>query len=79
MHFAAEERHMQSTQYPEYNVHKLQHDKFVKRLETILERKRSGEQVLSTETISTLKEWVVTHVQTVDKKYGPYLSDKGIK
>jgi len=34
--------------------------------------------MLSLDVMKFLREWLVNHIQVVDKKYGPVLKEKGV-
>lgn len=78
-HFAAEEKHMRETEYAEFHVHVLQHTAFLAKMDELLARWEKGDLAVSIDTMNTLKDWVVQHVNTVDKRYGPHLAGKGIR
>ena len=71
-HFANEEKLMTKYQYPEYKQHKAAHDEFVK---TVVElRKKHDQQLLQAgQLLKTLQDWLVTHINMVDKRYGPFI------
>ena len=58
--------------YPE------QHEAFLQRMAQFQERHRAGDLTLSLKVMETLRDWIVEHVQSTDKRYGPALSGKGI-
>jgi hemerythrin len=77
-HFAEEEKVMQANGFPEFAAHKAAHDALVKQVLELQKKFQSGSAALSMSVMSFLKDWVVTHIQGTDKKYGVYLNAKGI-
>jgi len=60
--------------------HKSEHEKLVKQvidLQAKFQAQAMG-GVLTMTVMSFLKDWLVTHIQGEDKKYGVFLNAKGI-
>jgi len=77
-HFSTEEKYMKKFGYPDYEAHNLSHEKFV---EQVLEFKKgyeSGKTGLSYDLLNFLKNWLVTHIQSSDKKYAALFNEKGL-
>ena len=73
-HFATEERMMQKTNYPEYAIHKAEHESFV--AEVLKQVKRFEENRCTPLDFALfLKEWLLNHIAISDKKYSPYLKN----
>jgi len=77
-HFSTEEKHMLNYDYPEYDLHKREHDKFIDRIESFKRTLHDGEGVHSSEIVEFLKKWLTGHIMGLDKKYGPYFNDRGL-
>lgn len=71
-HFAHEEKLMKDAKYEAYEEHKREHDTLSRQVLEIQNKYRSG-NVLSLEIMSFLKEWLVTHIQGSDKRFGSHL------
>jgi hemerythrin len=72
-HFAAEEKLMQDTAYPEVYNHWRLHREFAK---TAYENYRDigkGVFFLNSDLLSVMKNWLLQHIQIEDKKFGNYL------
>ncbi|MBN1344274.1 MAG: hemerythrin family protein [Phycisphaerae bacterium] len=70
-HFSTEETYMAKVEFPSRMRHKIVHQQFV---DKVLEFKKSFEQnsvCLSMKVMDFLKDWVRTHIQTMDKQYAP--------
>ncbi len=72
-HFSAEEKEMQACAYPGLSNQKAQHRMFEAKLTQYQAELKSGQLMVSTQVVNFLKDWLVTHIQTEDKKYAPYL------
>ena len=77
-HFSDEEKMMQTHNYPDYAKHKAVHDSLVKKVLELQQKFQEGNAMLTMSVMSFLKEWLVTHIQGEDKKYGIYFNSKGI-
>jgi len=76
IHFETEEKIMQKVNYPEYILHKTEHEQFVEEVVKQL-KKIEGGICIPLEFAIFLKNWVLNHIAVSDKKYSPFL--KGIK
>jgi hemerythrin len=77
-HFKEEEQVMQANGYPDLARHKAEHEKLVTKVLDLQKQFQSGSSVLTMTVLSFLKDWLVSHIQGVDKKYGEFLNAKGI-
>jgi len=77
-HFADEAKLLQANGYPDLVKHLGEHDKFVKQVVEFQKKFQDGTAMLTMTVLSFLKEWLVTHIQVEDKKYGIFLNAKGI-
>jgi len=71
-HFAHEEKLMVQYRYPEYKAHKELHDEFIKTV-TEFRKKHDHKLLQAGQLLNILKDWLVNHINNVDKKYGPFL------
>jgi len=79
-HFAHEEKLFADTGYPAAAAHKKAHDDLRKQVLDVQEKYKAGASgALSLEVMNFLKNWLITHIQGSDKKYGPHLNAKGIQ
>lgn len=69
MHFIVEEDYMILFGFDGYHEHKLEHEKFLCRLEEFELKLTRGELILSHDILSFLSLWLVDHMKGVDKKY----------
>ena len=78
VHFAVEESLMRILHYPEYEQHKIQHDRLIQQLVDLSGRLNAGKAV-SFELAHFLKVWLTKHIMENDKRYAPYFLEQGIK
>ena len=76
-HFQAEERLMLDAAYPDYPNHKRAHDELTAKAVEILAGYRSGLLTLPVTLGQFLQDWIVFHVQRVDKRMVEYLRARG--
>ena len=77
-HFRREEMYFSTTNYPDYQEHKLQHELFVEKIVNLKIQFDNGDQQISVELIKFLSEWLVNHIIISDKRYMVYLKKYGI-
>ena len=78
-HFAFEEEYFDKFGYPAAASHKLEHANFVKKVSEFKNGFDSGQLALTVEIMNFLKDWLKTHIQVIDKKYGPFFNERGLK
>ena len=78
-HFSTEENYFEKFEYPETRVHKKEHNNFVEKVAIFKKGFDEGKVLLSIDVIDFLKDWLINHIQGSDKKYGPFLNEKGLR
>ena len=78
VHFATEERFFNRLGYPEKDEHIQQHRKLVDQVLEFKKKVDSGQDMISVNLLDFLKDWLINHIQVSDKKYGPFLSRRGL-
>lgn len=78
-HFTYEEGLMKDNGYPDYEPHKAQHEKMVKRVEEVLSEFEKDKDTAMTNAIEFLKDWLINHINGTDKLYSEFLIEKGVK
>lgn len=76
-HFAYEEYLMKKFAYPAFEQHKNEHEKLLGQVTDFVGRLDKGEN-LADELLGFLNQWLSNHIPDVDKRYGPFLNEKGI-
>lgn len=79
IHFKTEEDIMKKIDYPEYKMHKKEHETFVNKVIELQTKLQNGAFVLSIEVLNFLKDWLINHILKVDKMYTEYFNKHGIK
>lgn len=73
-HFAHEEQMMQERDYPDYVMHKTEHDLLVGAVVELQKKFEAGQSRISIEVMRFLKEWLQTHILGTDMRLGAFLS-----
>lgn len=77
-HFKTEERYMEKYSYPNLQTHRLEHQRFVKKVGDFETSYDEGKIALSNEVMRFLSDWLKDHIMGTDKKFGPYFNSKGL-
>ncbi|WP_321429561.1 bacteriohemerythrin [uncultured Methanolobus sp.] len=78
-HFTTEEKYMKRFAYPDYEEHKMEHEKFVEKVLSFKKEYENEKAGISYEILNFLKDWLVGHIQLTDKKYASLFIEKGLK
>ncbi|MCX7875959.1 MAG: hemerythrin family protein [Melioribacteraceae bacterium] len=78
-HFKTEEQLMQETKFEGYYSHKLEHDRFLRKLNKIYNSFIKNKFELDKDFFLTLKNWFKNHLELNDKKMGNHFVKMGIK
>ena len=77
-HFNREEELMAANGYPELEAHQAEHRAMIAKVELFLadyqERGHDALQAIA----DYLREWLISHINGTDKRYGPFLNGKGV-
>ncbi|MEK6673351.1 MAG: bacteriohemerythrin [Nitrospirota bacterium] len=83
-HFSLEQKIMRESGYPNYDPHRLQHEKFIQNffelkveLEKIEAWRRPGSYDLSVATNQIVVDWILDHISMIDKQLGEFLKKRG--
>lgn len=71
-HFSAEERYMELYQYPELTDHQKYHEEFTLGLTGLGKELKKDIPEVSRKLTLYLKNWLVRHILTEDKKYAAF-------
>ncbi len=77
-HFAEEERLMQEGGYPDFQSHKRNHEKLV---ELVMHYKNNFDDSpddIAQHAMEFIKTWLNGHILGMDRKFKPFLADKGV-
>jgi hemerythrin len=78
VHFDTEEKYMRKYDFPEYPVHKLQHDKFRSKALDLQKRMENDVFILTLEILTFLKDWLQNHILETDQRYGEFFNNHGL-
>jgi len=78
-HFATEEGYFTKFGYPQAMSHKAKHTAFIEKVYDFKEEYGAGKLTLTLDVMNFLKDWLKNHIKGEDKKYGPFLNEKGLK
>jgi len=79
IHFATEEKYFDQFGYPDADSHKDEHANFAQKVAEFKEGFDAGRLGLSIEVMRFLSTWLKSHIKDVDKKYGPFFNENGLK
>jgi hemerythrin len=71
-HFITEERLMEAIAYPQLAEHRRQHGAFIKELLVHVRKFEAGDQLIPNHFARYLRDWILSHIAIMDKKYGDY-------
>ena len=77
-HFGKEEKEMKDINYPGLDEQIRMHKIFVDKIRSFKEEFESGEALMSVKIIDFLKDWLLSHIIKIDKKYKEYFNEHGI-
>jgi hemerythrin len=78
-HFAAEEALLKRTKFPKLDAHLGKHKDLTTQVQAFVGRYQRGELSLNMDLLLFLRDWLTTHIQKEDRKYGPWLNQNGIR
>lgn len=79
IHFATEERLMQTHGYQEYSAHKAEHDDLTQKVVQLQQQFGKSQIGLTIPIMNFLCQWLTTHILGADKKYSGFLVGKGVR
>ncbi len=77
-HFATEELYMTKFNYPKYQSHKEEHLDFAAKIKAYERGLINAEYNIEEEILDYLREWLIHHILTTDKKYVGCFKENGI-
>ena len=72
-HFHAEEELMRKANYPKLEEQLTAHRKFLETAGALKQRWEAGDKSVPTELMRVLQQWLVAHIQKMDKQYTSYM------
>jgi hemerythrin len=77
-HFRREERLMEEYDYPGKEKHMEKHRHLISEVIEMDRRYKAREIDMDNEFVNFLKDWVINHILTEDRKCGPFLNERGV-
>ena len=74
-HFAAEERLMELSQYPDLPRHKAEHEALTEKVVEFKREYDAGRATITLQLLQFLRDWLQTHIMKSDRAYAPYIGD----
>lgn len=78
-HFTTEESLMQKYNFINYYSHKIEHDRFIRKVREFVENDESEDKLLIPDFLLFLRNWLTSHIESKDKNLGIFLSENGVK
>ena len=78
-HFQQEEGLMQKAGYPQLASHQAMHRKFEADVAALEQQTKEGRAANSIQVLNLLRDWLLNHIQKVDKQYSQPLNAAGIR
>ena len=79
IHFAVEESLMRILGYPDYEVHKEQHEQLIGHMNELQHKVDTGKTAIGFELMHFLKVWLTKHIMESDREYSDYFVKAGAK
>jgi hemerythrin-like metal-binding protein len=77
-HFAAEERILRDTNFPDLNKHVLSHIDFIMKMMGLALKGEQGNNEDRKELLRYLRDWYAGHVLGIDRFYIPYVTTENL-
>ncbi len=80
-HFGIEEELFRRHRYqePECSEHLRAHAAFIKTIDDISKQSLAGKDAVSIKALNFLRRWLIEHIKGTDRKYVPFLLQKGVR
>ena len=78
VHFSTEESVMRMLAYPEYEQHKVLHDKLIQELRTLTQSVEKSPQGVNFQLMFMIKQWLSKHILETDIKFVDHFLQFGI-
>ena len=72
-HFAAEEKLMESIQFPGLANHRARHKELTGKVAEFVTRQQKGDKTVYTQLLYFVRDWLTKHMQNEDQEYAAYL------
>jgi len=75
-HFNIEEEMYAKSDYPDYRLHRAEHDSLIKKLLELRGKFKAGNTTIVSELSTFLKSWLIIHILQSDMKFAKYIKSK---
>jgi hemerythrin len=72
-HFSAEEKMLERINYPELKEHKKQHAILAKQVLKNIRLFEEGRKFIPNSFVRAMKDWILTHIAVMDRRYADYI------
>lgn len=77
-HFGQEEKYFKQFNYEDAPAHLQQHSLYVEKINELHARYLKNETNIAAELVEFLDDWILNHIQIIDKKYTKCFNDNGL-
>jgi len=78
-HFRAEEELLRKANFPEFAVHRAEHQSYIAKVHQFAEDLKAGRCASSVSVLGFLKDWLADHIRRRDRSYSAYLNAQGVQ
>jgi len=78
-HFAYEEKLFLQYGYPDEAAHRAEHAKLTDQATVLVRKHQAGQSHVAVATLKFLCDWLNSHILGSDKKFAPFLIEKGVR
>lgn len=78
-HFAMEEKLLAQHGYVEEPAHRAEHAKLTEQVKSLVQRHHAGQDRVTMATLKFLCDWLNQHILGSDKKFAPFLLERGVR
>lgn len=78
-HFETEEKLFRHHGYGDEAAHRAEHAKLAEQAKELVRRQQSGEAKVTLATLKFLFDWLNNHILGSDKKFAPFLVERGVR
>lgn len=78
-HFTREELLLRKTNYPDFLLHRIQHQEFVQQVQQFQADLKTGKIVHPLAVAEFLNGWLANHIKQTDQRYSAHLNANGVR
>ena len=77
-HFDTEENLMKEYKFPYFISHKMEHDRFLNKIQNFYSGLEAGNEKVNLELLNSIKRWLFNHLEINDRKCGKFFVEQGL-